>query len=327
MTADPAATASPAVLGGARALGTLALYGARPPGDLPPWALELAAGDVVARRVGAHLREISELDVLTGLWASAVAAASASRPPRGHRSIDGAANLRRRWRAHLGTGPQPILTTGPPYNLGMPSLSVSERSVQVEGIRLHVRESGDGPPVLLINGIGAHVGMWAPIGACLPGMRMIAFDAPGTGRSATSAFPLSLELLSRLHRTASRPPRVRPGRRAGLFVRRVDRAVPGPPGPDSRPPFGPGSDHTRLGRRPWVPVDAEPDGDASAVLLAAVLRSGHRAADGRTGPERCGVRPPPRCYPTTETADRPGLRLAAAGAGRQALGALRGWAR
>jgi len=78
------------------------------------------------------------------------------------------------------------------------SPSVSERSVQVEGIRLHVRESGDGPPVLLINGIGAHIGMWASMERFLPGMRVIAFDAPGTGRSATPAFPLSLELLSRL---------------------------------------------------------------------------------------------------------------------------------
>ena len=86
-----------------------------------------------------------------------------------------------------------------PYNGWMNVLpSVSERSVQVEGIRLHVRESGDGQPVLLINGIGAHVGMWAPMERFLPGMRVIAFDAPGTGRSATSAFPLSLELLSQL---------------------------------------------------------------------------------------------------------------------------------
>ena len=70
--------------------------------------------------------------------------------------------------------------------------------MQVEGIRLHVRESGDGPPVLLINGIGAHVGMWASMERVLPGMRVIAFDAPGTGRSATPAFPLSLDLLAQL---------------------------------------------------------------------------------------------------------------------------------
>ena len=91
MTADRAATASPAVLGGARAVGTLALYGVRPPGDLPPWALELASGDVVARRVGAHLREIADLDDLTGLWASAITAASA----RPHRA-DGEASMVRR---------------------------------------------------------------------------------------------------------------------------------------------------------------------------------------------------------------------------------------
>jgi pimeloyl-ACP methyl ester carboxylesterase len=52
----------------------------------------------------------------------------------------------------------------------------------VAAIRLGVREFGDGQPVLLINGIGAHVGMWAAMERVLPGTRVIAFDAPGTGR-------------------------------------------------------------------------------------------------------------------------------------------------
>jgi poly(3-hydroxyoctanoate) depolymerase len=65
-------------------------------------------------------------------------------------------------------------------------------------LRLHIEESGDGPPLLLINGIGAHTGMWAPLRAALPGPRIIAFDAPGTGRSATPPIPLSLEALARL---------------------------------------------------------------------------------------------------------------------------------
>ncbi|HEY2258135.1 MAG TPA: alpha/beta fold hydrolase [Solirubrobacteraceae bacterium] len=73
-----------------------------------------------------------------------------------------------------------------------------ERSVTVAGIRLVVRELGEGHPVLLINGIGAHMDMWAPLERSLPAMRLIAFDAPGTGRSATSLVPLSLDLLTEL---------------------------------------------------------------------------------------------------------------------------------
>ena len=73
-----------------------------------------------------------------------------------------------------------------------------ERSVEVSGVRLHVRESGDGRPLLLINGIGAHIAMWANLERALPGVRTIAFDAPGAGRSASSAVPLGLESLARL---------------------------------------------------------------------------------------------------------------------------------
>ena len=68
----------------------------------------------------------------------------------------------------------------------------------VAGVRLHVRESGEGRPLLLINGIGAHLEMWASLERAMPGSRVIAFDAPGTGRSSSPLFPLGLESLARL---------------------------------------------------------------------------------------------------------------------------------
>lgn len=72
--------------------------------------------------------------------------------------------------------------------------------MKVSGIRIHVRTSGagDGTPVLLINGLGAHMDMWASLQRALPMARLIAFDAPGTGRSATPPLPLSFELLADL---------------------------------------------------------------------------------------------------------------------------------
>ncbi|MFZ0042650.1 MAG: alpha/beta fold hydrolase [Solirubrobacteraceae bacterium] len=75
-------------------------------------------------------------------------------------------------------------------------MGVTERSIEVYGTRLHVRECGDGHPLLLINGIGAHLEMWASLERLLPAARLVAFDAPGTGRSATSWFPLSIDALT-----------------------------------------------------------------------------------------------------------------------------------
>jgi pimeloyl-ACP methyl ester carboxylesterase len=78
--------------------------------------------------------------------------------------------------------------------------STRERSMNVSGIRIHVRSSGtgEGPPLLLINGIGAHMDMWASLQRALPETRLIAFDAPGTGRSATPPLPLSFDRLADL---------------------------------------------------------------------------------------------------------------------------------
>ena len=78
------------------------------------------------------------------------------------------------------------------------SAPIRERAVELSGIRLCVRERGDGDPLLLINGIGAHLDMWASLERALPQTRLIAFDAPGTGRSGTPFVPLGLESLAQL---------------------------------------------------------------------------------------------------------------------------------
>lgn len=72
----------------------------------------------------------------------------------------------------------------------------SERSLRIGGARLHVREVGDGPPVLLINGLGTHTAMWAPLERALPDFRLIEFDAPGTGQSATPPHPVTIPALA-----------------------------------------------------------------------------------------------------------------------------------
>lgn len=74
-----------------------------------------------------------------------------------------------------------------------------ERHLTLRRTSVLVRDTGgDGPPVVLANGIGAHVGMWRPIEQALDGMRVISFDAPGTGRSQTRLTPLTMFGLARL---------------------------------------------------------------------------------------------------------------------------------
>lgn len=73
-----------------------------------------------------------------------------------------------------------------------------ERAVVLEGVRIHLREVGDGPPVLLINGLGANTGVWGTLEQALHGFRLIEFDAPGTGRSETPRQTPSIPDLARL---------------------------------------------------------------------------------------------------------------------------------
>jgi FXSXX-COOH protein len=77
-------------------------------------------------------------------------------------------------------------------------MKVEERYVAFKGLKLFVREQGEGHPLLLINGLGGNTQMWRVAQRRLaPTARTIAFDAPGTGRSRLSPVPLPLPVLVR----------------------------------------------------------------------------------------------------------------------------------
>jgi poly(3-hydroxyoctanoate) depolymerase len=64
---------------------------------------------------------------------------------------------------------------------------------------LRVARIGEGEPLLLINGLGANLEMWQPLVRELGDEReLIAFDLPGTGRSARPRWPLRMPQLARL---------------------------------------------------------------------------------------------------------------------------------
>jgi pimeloyl-ACP methyl ester carboxylesterase len=83
----------------------------------------------------------------------------------------------------------------------VPATAKAGETVSVRGLEIFVREQGKGFPLLMINGIGANVDMLAATETALGrGSRTIAFDAPGTGRSSTPAFPLPIGSVARVAR-------------------------------------------------------------------------------------------------------------------------------
>jgi hypothetical protein len=45
-----------------------------------------------------------------------------------------------------------------------------ETDVRIRGLRIHVRQTGEGQPLVVLNGVGAHTGIRAPLESALPGM-------------------------------------------------------------------------------------------------------------------------------------------------------------
>ena len=68
--------------------------------------------------------------------------------------------------------------------------------VRVGDLDIRVARRGghpERPPLLLIQGIGAHLDMWAPLESRLNGREIITFDAPGAGESTRPTWPLRMD--------------------------------------------------------------------------------------------------------------------------------------
>jgi len=72
--------------------------------------------------------------------------------------------------------------------------------VRVDGLDIQVSVRGSGPPLLLIMGLGGHLGMWEPLERELVarGLRTISFDAPGTGGSSGWRVPRRMPAIARV---------------------------------------------------------------------------------------------------------------------------------
>ena len=70
--------------------------------------------------------------------------------------------------------------------------------VRVGQHRVRVRIVGEGPPLLLINGIGANIEMWEPFLEHMTNRQVIVFDMPGAGGSSTPILFRPMFLYARL---------------------------------------------------------------------------------------------------------------------------------
>lgn len=66
----------------------------------------------------------------------------------------------------------------------------------VQGLRTRVEVKGDGPPLLLLNGIWGELAAWHRVQPYLGGFRTISFDGPGIGDTEIPPYPMSLPALA-----------------------------------------------------------------------------------------------------------------------------------
>jgi poly(3-hydroxyoctanoate) depolymerase len=76
--------------------------------------------------------------------------------------------------------------------------AASVEHVEIDGLTLRVSIAGRGRPLLLLNGIGASLELFAPFRARLEDVETVAVDLPGTGGSDTACLPRRLGGLAHL---------------------------------------------------------------------------------------------------------------------------------
>jgi pimeloyl-ACP methyl ester carboxylesterase len=68
-------------------------------------------------------------------------------------------------------------------------LDSADRFVSAAGLGIRVRVTGNGPPLLMISGLGANLELWEPLTPLLASRQLIRFDAPGSGLSTVPDRP------------------------------------------------------------------------------------------------------------------------------------------
>lgn len=72
------------------------------------------------------------------------------------------------------------------------------RRIAVGGATIRLATVGEGPPLLLLNGIGGNIEMWEPVACRLPGRRLFMLNLPGSGDSPPLMVPLRMAGYARL---------------------------------------------------------------------------------------------------------------------------------
>lgn len=70
-----------------------------------------------------------------------------------------------------------------------PTTAEQTTFVRIGATRVRVRTAGEGPPLLMLMGIGGNLGMWRPLVPHLGQRQLVMVDFPGTGGSSMSFLP------------------------------------------------------------------------------------------------------------------------------------------